>query len=521
MCEPKKPFNAIALGCALAAAALVGSCGGGGDTADALAVAVYIKASNAGLGDQLGGSLAISGDGNTLAIGARFEDSGLLGVTAGVVDELTAGNAVANSGAVYVLIRSGTAWGQQAYVKPLNTGTTGVGDNFGFSVALSSDGNTLAVGAPLEDSNTAGINSTPNESAIDAGAVYVFTRSVTGVWTQQAYIKASTPGAGDNFGISVALSSDGNTLAVGAPLEDSGTTGINSIPNEAATDAGAAYVFTRDGTGTWSEQAYVKTSNTGLLVLDKFGVSVSLSSDGNTLAVGANGEASGTLGINTTPDETAPGAGAAYVFARSGITWTQQAYVKASNTNAADDFGSSVALSGDGNTLAVGAPREDSSATGINSPSNELATDAGAVYVFTRSGITWTQQAYVKASNTGIGGDNFGGSVALSGDGNALMVGAINEDGGATGINSPSNELAADAGAVYAYTRSATAWAQQSYVKASNTGAGDGFGVSVALSSNGSTRVIGAPFEDSDATGVGGNQANNNAASAGAVYIYP
>jgi hypothetical protein len=451
MPESKTPFNAIALGCALAAAALVVSCGGGGDPADAAAVAVYIKASNAGLGDQFGGSVALSGDGNTLAIGARFEDSGLLGVTAGVVNEVTAGNAIADSGAVYVLIRSGTAWGQQAYVKALNTGLTGLGDNFGASIALSADGNTLAVGAPLEDSNTAGINSTPNEFATDAGAVYVFTRSVTGVWTQQAYIKASTPGAGDNFGISVALSSDGNTLAVGAPLEDSSTTGINSMPNEAATDAGAAYVFTRDGTGTWSEQAYVKTSNTGLLVLDKFGVSVSLSSDGNTLAVGANGEASGTLGINTTPDEAAPGAGAAYVFARSVITWTQQAYVKASNTNAADDFGSSVALSGDGNTLAVGAPREDSGSTGVGGASNEAATDAGAVY---------------------------------------------------------------------AYTRSVTLWAQQSYVKASNTGAGDGFGVSVALSSNGGTRAIGAQFEDGAATGVGGNQADNNAANAGAVYIY-
>ncbi len=507
MRESKKSLNVIALGCALAAAALVVSCGGGGETADTAAVAVYIKASNTGLGgDQFGGSVALSGDGNTLAVGAPLEDSGLLGVTAGVVTEVTAGNAIADSGAVYVLIRSGTAWGQQAYVKPLITGTTGAGDNFGASIALSADGNTLAVGAPLEDSGTAGINITPDELAQNAGAVYVFT-GAAGVWSQQAYIKALNSGAGDNFGVSVALSSDGNTLAVGAHLEDSNTTGIGTTNNELAPDAGAAYVFTRSPTGVWSQQAYVKASDTASG--DNFGFSVALSGDGSTLAVGAPLEDSGT----------AADAGAAYIFTRAAGVWTEQAYIKALNPEAGDEFGSSVALSGDGNTLAVGAPFEDSGTTGIGGTPNELATDAGAAYVFSRSGTTWTQQAYVKASNTGAG-DNFGGSVALSSNGNALMVGAINEDGSATGIGGTSNELAAASGAVYAYTRSGTVWTPQSYVKASNTGAGDGFGVSVALSSSGSTRAIGAQFEDGNATGIGGNQSNNTAADAGAVYVF-
>jgi hypothetical protein len=124
------------------------------------------------------------------------------------------------------------------YVKASNTGA---GDQFGFSVALSGDGNTLAVGAYFEDSSTTGIDSTPNDLATDAGAVYVYTRTA-GAWSQQAYVKASNTGAGDLFGLSVALSGDGNTLAVGAIDEDSSTTGIDSTPNDLAANAGAVYV---------------------------------------------------------------------------------------------------------------------------------------------------------------------------------------------------------------------------------------------------------------------------------------
>ena len=517
MAQSNRPYSAIPVGIALAAAVILGSCGGGGEE-DLSAVAVYVKASNTGTLDQFGGSIALAGDGNTLAIGARFEDSGLLGVTAGVVSELTAGNAAADSGAVYVLIRNGTVWGQQAYVKPVNVGTSAAGDSFGSSLALSGDGNTLAVGAPLEDSGTTGINSTADELAPGAGAVYVLTRS-GGIWSHQAYVKplnTGTSGAGDNFGVSVALSNDGSTLAVGAPLEDSNTTGFNTPPNEFATDSGAVYVFTRDAMGTWLQQAYVKASDTA--GGDNFGFTVALSADGNTLAVGAPLEDSGT----------AADAGAVYVFTRAAGVWTEQQYIKAAFPGAGDRFGTSVSLSADGNTLAVGAPSEDSAALGVGgnqiddcgaaAPAN-CASDSGAAYVFARSGSVWSQQVYLKASNTGPG-DNFGSSVALSGDGNALMVGAINEDGSATGTGGTSNELATDSGAVYAYTRSGTVWTPQSYVKASNTGAGDGFGVSVALSSDGSTRAIGAQFEDGNATGIGGNQGNNSVPDAGAVYIY-
>jgi hypothetical protein len=404
------------------------------------------------------------------------------------------------------------------YVKASNSGAS---DYFGTSVALSGDGNTLAVGAFGEASNTTGIDGVPNELAPGAGAVYVYTRS-TGTWSQQAFIKASNTGTNDLFGQSVALSDDGNTLAVGAIAEASSTTGINSTPNELALGAGAVYVFTRSA-GTWSQQAYVKASNTGSG--DLFGRSVALSGDGNTLAVGAEGEDSGTTGINSTPDESVANAGAAYVFARNAGTWSQQAYVKASNTGGAsnpifggDAFGFSVALSRGGDTLAVGAPGEASSTTGIDSIPDELANGAGAVYVFTRNAGAWSQQAYVKASNAGTG-DNFGFLVALNRDGNTLAVGAIGEASNTTGVDSTPNELAPFAGAAYVYTRIGSTWSQQAYVKASNAGGGDAFGISMALSSDGNMLAVGATGEASSTTGIGSTP-NDLRVGAGAVYVY-
>jgi cysteine-rich repeat protein len=402
------------------------------------------------------------------------------------------------------------------YVKASNTGAH---DYFGFSVALSADGSTLAVGAYLEDSAARGIGGNrADNSTGDSGAVYVFTWSGT-KWRQQAYVKASNTGAGDHFGISVALSADGSTLAVGAVQEDSAATGIGGNQDDnSAEDSGAVYVFVRSGT-TWSQQAYVKASNTG--VGDRFGDRVALSADGSTLAVGAWGEDSAARVIDgNQADNSAGDAGAVYVFTRSGPTWSQQAYVKASNTDAGDYF-RSVALSADGSILVVGAYGEDSAARVIGgNQADNSAGDSGAVYVFTRSGPTWSQQAYVKASNTDAG-DYFGGSVALSADGSTLVVGADGEDSAAAGIGgNQANSSAYDAGAVYVFTRSGPTWSQQAYVKASNTGAYDRFGASVALSADGSTLAVGAYGEDSAATGIDGNQADNSVWAAGAVYVF-
>jgi FG-GAP repeat protein len=472
--------------CALTACGGAGGAVGGADrsnaghtgAAGALPQAIgYFKASNTSAGGLFGTSVSLSSDGTTLAVGAPGESSSATGVGG---DQASRG--AGGSGAVYVFTRLRDAWVQQAYVKASNTKA---GDHFGDSVSLSGDGNTLAVGADFEDSLGTGINGHQGsiaENSSNRGAVYVFTRS-GGNWSQQAYVKAD--GGHDNayFGRAVSLNSDGNTLAVGATGESTG-----------ALDAGAVYVFARSGS-VWSQQAFVKPSN--ILSGAHFGSSVALNGDGDTLAAGAPDEYDGA---NT--------GGTVYVFTPSAGVWSQQALVKASDTAAFDVFGDSVALSSEGNTLAVGARDEFNGATG------------GAVYVFTRSAGTWSQQASVEASNTAAG-DTFGRSVALSSDGNTLAVGALVESSGATGINgNQTDNSTANAGAVYVLARSTHSWSQRAYVKASNTGAGDGFGSSVALSSDGHSLAVGAFNESSGATGIGGNQTDNNATGAGAVYLY-
>ena len=193
----------------------------------------------------------------------------------------------------------------------------------------------------------------------------------------------------------------------------------------------------------------------------------------------------------------------------------QTNYIKASNTDPEDFFGESVSL--DGDTLVVGAYLEDSSATGIDgNQNNNDAAYSGAVYVFVRDGETWTQQAYIKASNAEAD-DLFGYSVSLSGD--TLVVGALGEDSNATGIDGDQNNNdASTSGAAYVFVRDGDTWTQQAYIKASNTEAGDSFGTSVSL--DGDTLVVGAWAEDSNATGIDGNQNNNDAAYSGAVYVF-
>jgi hypothetical protein len=467
-----------------------------------LAQQTYIKASNTGDGDQFGGAVALSGD--TLAIVANQEDSAATGINGDSFDDSAAG-----AGAVYVFRRDETnTWIEEAYIKASNTGT---GDAFGRSIALSGD--TLAVGAFHEDSAATGIDGDQTDNGtIDAGAVYVFTRDATGSWVQQPYIKASNTDSTDGFGVSVALA--GDTLAVGAHLEDSTATGIDGDQSDnSSANSGAVYVFARDAAGLWTQQAYIKASNTDSD--DQFGKSVSLSDD--TLAVGAPNERSKTTGINGDQTNNSwSGTGAVYVFTRDATdTWNQQAYIKASNTGNGDLFGESIALSGD--TLVAGAPLEDSAATGVDGfQGDNKALSSGAAYVFTRDAAgDWTQQAYVKASNTDIQ-DQFGRALAL--DDGFLAVGAI-EDSVATGVNGDQADNSSEnSGAVYLFERDAAGtWTQIAYAKASNTGTLDGFGSAMAI--GGTSLVISSDLEDSSATGVDGDQSNNDSPDSGAVYI--
>jgi hypothetical protein len=166
---------------------------------------------------------------------------------------------------------------------------------------------------------------------------------------------------------------------------------------------------------------------------------------GDTVVIGAYGEDSGATGVDGNQgDNSASRAGAAYVFTRSGVTWSQQAYLKASNTEADDNFGIPVAVSGD--TVVIGAYGEDSGATGVDgNQSDNSAEDSGAAYVFTRSGATWSQQAYLKASNTEAD-DYFGRAAAVSGD--TVVVGAYDEDSSATGVGGDQSDNSASASGV-------------------------------------------------------------------------
>ncbi|MYM58998.1 hypothetical protein GTG28_07155 [Vibrio sp. OCN044] len=403
------------------------------------------------------------------------------------------------------------------YIKPFNTGK---GDEFGFSVSLSRDGKTLAIGAPEESSNATGINSSDsdNDSLTYAGAAYLF-RFDGSKWDQQAYIKASNTDEFSWFGMSVDLSADGNTLAVAAPTESTNAKGVNNSGPSSATNSGAVYIYSYDGSN-WAQQAFIKASNTDSG--DLFGNSIDLSADGKTLAVGATEEASTSTGINqdqgNSPSIT--DAGAVYLFRSDGINWSQEAYIKASNTDGDDRFGESVALSEDGNTLAVGASQERSSSTEIDvGESNNDLVDAGAVYVFQFSNRNWTQQAYIKPLNTGSR-DLFGVSVSLSQDGKTLAVGASKESSNSNEINiGANNNSAQDSGAAYIFRLSDSGWSQQAYIKASNGGAGDSFGGTVMLSEDGKSLAVGARGEDSNAIGANGND-NNTLAESGAAYVF-
>ena len=176
----------------------------------------------------------------------------------------------------------------------------------------------------------------------------------------------------------------------------SGAAGVN--PKEACdsdvkddTSVGAVDVFVRSG-GTWSQQAFIKPSNPGKE--DWFGSRLQISGDGNTLLVSAQLEDSAAQGINgKQDDDSAQEAGAVYLFTRAAGNWAQRAYMKSSNNEAFDEFGSSVAVSRDGRTLAVGARGEDSSAKGLNGNQADNSTkEAGAVYVFTYNPTSSTQR---------------------------------------------------------------------------------------------------------------------------------
>ncbi|TGL57063.1 hypothetical protein EHQ59_00060 [Leptospira kemamanensis] len=412
----------------------------------------YLKASNLGVTDQFGVSVAIDGD--TIVVGANQEDSNQTTIT-NAPNVIAPNEGATDSGAAYVFQRSGTTWTEQAYLKPSNTGAN---DQFGISLAISGD--TIAVGAYFEDSSQTSItNGSPapaNEGATDAGAVYVFQRSGT-TWSEQAYLKPSNMGIGDRFGTTVDISND--TIVVGANLEASNqitiTNGSGASADNSAANAGAAYVFRRTGT-TWAEEAYLKAPNAE--PNDQFGDEVAI--NGDTIVVGAFAEASNqttiTNGTTASSDNSAANAGAAYVFQRTGSTWSHQAYLKPPNLGADDRFGSAIAI--EGNTILVGSFFEDNNQTTVTNgtmPNDDNSlSNSGAVYVFQRSGSTWAFRAYLKAPNADAE-DRFGNAVSISGD--TAVVGVNLEDSNQNTItNGPTastNNSALTSGAAFVFIR--------------------------------------------------------------------
>jgi trimeric autotransporter adhesin len=280
--------------------------------------------------------------------------------------------------------------------------------------------------------------------------------------------------ATDQFGATLAMSADGRTLAVGVQREASGT---QDPADNSAPGAGAAYVFVRTG-DAWTQQAYLKqpVPSAGA----SLGCAIGISADGATLAVGAQNVDSG--------------AGAVEVYTRAGTAWSHQATVEATVRDAADVFGTAVALSGDGSVLVIGANLEDSAASGVNGNANDNTLgQSGAAYVFTRSGATWTQAAYLKAANPDAQ-DQFGTHVGVSSDGTIVAVSAPEESSASAQM--PADNSLAQAGAVYVF-RHTTTWAQVAFVKEPTPDAGAFFGGTLAFAASSTAFVAGAPGNDS------------------------
>jgi hypothetical protein len=434
------------------------------------------------------------------------------------------------------------------YLKASNTGAF---DWFGWSITLSGDGLTMAVGAPAEDSRATGVNGdqTNNEST-NSGAVYVFAKE-NGLWVQQAYLKASNTEQpnlntgrylpNDRFGYRVALSDDGNTLAVSALLEDSPSYGINcnqdnyEITSAAASsggsgdlltalnlDVGAVFIFTRSE-GSWSQEAYVKPIFSTVHafaqspVALRFGESLALSGDGKTLAVGTSADFIGRSGV--------------FNFSSTSSLECLEFYPSSSSSTSSVSSSSS---------------SSSSSSTSSASSSYRGGTGSGAVYTFRKSANGWAEEAHIKASNAEQY-DAFGTSIALSTDGNTLAVGAIGENSNATGINGNQADnscyyfkdgtyvidpLCKEAGgyqvrdvlangAVYVFKHAEQLWSQEAYIKPATAFLKTAFGTSVDLSGDGNTLAVGAPGDASKSTTINGDLVQDiEYANTGAAYIF-
>ena len=320
--------------------------------------------------------------------------------------------------------------------------TGGTLEFFGYAVAISGNGLYAVTGATQADGGA-------GDPTADAGQGYVYHRTAVGeAWTLQATLVPSDAELVGRFGRDVAINTDGTYIIVGASNQDTDGEG-------GEVDSGAAYVFTRTGTN-WTEQQKLVASDAQ--EDDGFGLAIDINEDANIAVIASPNEYGGAGDPKVL-------AGCVYVFTRSGSTWTEAARIQPSGLVAVDLFGNGVAISKDGNYIAIGAYGDDTETSG-----------AGAVYIYTGSGSSWTEQAKLTASDAASSA-KFGWDVDLNGDGTYLAVGAQGDS--------------SNRGKAYVFTRSASTWTEQDILTASDVAPSDYYGYSVAIDENGETLVVG------------------------------
>lgn len=378
-----------------------------------------LTASDKAASDLFGCSVSMSLDGSRCIIGAMDGDTPL--------------GSNSNSGKAYIFVRSGMSWTQEAI---LTANTLQSNSSFGRSVSMSGNGDRVVIGANRADAGGPG-------GIADSGVAYVFVRSGA-IWVQEASLTATDAAVSDGFGLPVAISSNGDRIAIGA-----------SAANISSTlDAGKVYIYVRSGS-IWTQEAVITASD--FTANDSFGIVLTINSNCDKIVIGTY------PGSTSTPAKV-------YTFTRSGSTWTQVALN--SIPYALTISSSTLTMSKDGSRLVAG-------------NYGPFINIGGCVIVYRWSSNTWVQEATI-AIPSGTSGDSFGYSVSISDNGTVLAVGAVGED--PSGISS--------AGRVYIFTRTGTTWSQVKAFAASDANIDDSIGGSISISGDGTRMATGAFYAD-------------------------
>ena len=441
-----------------------------------------------------------------------------------------------------------------------------------FRPAFNLDASRMVYGAVYEDSNSASVPE--NNETTDSGAVYVFDKDASGNWSQTAYLKAPLPTENEWFGSSVAITGDGNTIAVGAAggsqayiyqyengswqntailspataftgseateyfggdidISDDATTVVVSAYRDrrdstgeymdaVGSQAGAVYVFELSS-NTWSQAAYLKPE----YIAERFyfGRSIDLTPDGSLLAVSAEGDPSTSASNGDQSNTDLPSSGAVFVYERSDSSWNEISYLKPDyrDLEETDGFGSAVSFNDEGDILAVGAYLEDSVSSQINMGEDDNdANGAGAAYIFTRSGATtWHQDVYIKAPNNNSV-HSFGNTISISGDGKKLAVGTVRDFNSYGRIQSEirdDNSSVHESGSAYVFENTGSEWVYRSYIRSPVINVTD-TNKRIRISRDGKTVGISSSFESSDSREINGDMLNTDAPNSGAVFLY-